>query len=489
MISKGTVVLAISIIFSTSAYAQSPDSIDPVCSPGTGDTVRMCLGSYDPAPLGDRIPLLLIHGLNWRDIPGGPDLATWDPLTEYLATIPWVSEYYKIYRVNYISNLISVRDLGRLLARLVDAMDAGDSSFAGKQMIIIGHSMGGLVARSFMEEARLRSVRGPLGGERVLKLITLGTPHHGAPIANGPARDDKAGTLVGPLIEMFDGGLFNRRLTWSTYNRYDLHWDNFDQFFDYERFPQDDNLWLRSLNANSIFRNKMSVYMGLVEPQEGLGRCIRFDFKCFADVMRLTLGITETDGVVPLASASFSSCVGCVSRQLFHGYDHAELVSGREPSDSNLFGAIGGDLSELVFEREDRFNDFVFMGDPDSEPFHNLRNWGELQDAEYGQVRGQAVGGRSSFDLFVGRIGVDHVLLLSFVNTDCDDSFVIHVNGEKVFSFGDGGSAEPIVQIEIDVNGKFVSKRRVTITFENRSSDGCGTAPVYTAGLFHNGII
>lgn len=49
--------------------------------------------------------------------------------------------------------------------------------FGNKPILIIAHSMGGLVARSFMQQHWFPD--GPQSGERVLRLITLATMHHG----------------------------------------------------------------------------------------------------------------------------------------------------------------------------------------------------------------------------------------------------------------------------------------------------------------------
>ncbi len=51
-----------------------------------------------------------------------------------------------------------------------------------EELVIIGHSMGGLVARSAWELGRARGDAWP---GRVTKMIFLGTPHHGAPLERG----------------------------------------------------------------------------------------------------------------------------------------------------------------------------------------------------------------------------------------------------------------------------------------------------------------
>jgi pimeloyl-ACP methyl ester carboxylesterase len=69
------------------------------------------------------------------------------------------------------------RELSALLERLLDAWPAGPPELA-----ILGHSMGGLVARSACRHAAEAGHVWP-GGLR--KLVFLGTPHHGAPLERG----------------------------------------------------------------------------------------------------------------------------------------------------------------------------------------------------------------------------------------------------------------------------------------------------------------
>jgi len=84
---------------------------------------------------------------------------------------------------------------GRELAERLEALPASE-------IVIIGHSMGGLVARSACHHARLAGQRW-LG--RVSKLVFLGTPHHGAPlerIGNALDRVLEMSPYVAPLVQI-----------------------------------------------------------------------------------------------------------------------------------------------------------------------------------------------------------------------------------------------------------------------------------------------
>jgi pimeloyl-ACP methyl ester carboxylesterase len=69
---------------------------------------------------------------------------------------------------------INGRELAHQLERLIDAWPQPI-----ERLVIIGHSMGGLVARSAVHYAALMRCRWPA---RLDDLVFLGTPHHGAPL-------------------------------------------------------------------------------------------------------------------------------------------------------------------------------------------------------------------------------------------------------------------------------------------------------------------
>ena len=77
-----------------------------------------------------------------------------------------------------------VARFGRLVLHFTDAREVLDpyrQEPSLDQMVLIGHSMGGLVARACMRR---------YGAKGVAKLIALGSPHHGTRLARfGPGRN------------------------------------------------------------------------------------------------------------------------------------------------------------------------------------------------------------------------------------------------------------------------------------------------------------
>ena len=111
--------------------------------------------SARPAP-----PVLLVHGILCN---GG----IWDPLHHRLSAAGW-------NRVERIDLQPPWADIETLAVRLVQTLQAMHRSSGGQRIVVVAHSMGGLVAR-----AALRA-----GGQSLIaRIITLGTPHHGTAIA------------------------------------------------------------------------------------------------------------------------------------------------------------------------------------------------------------------------------------------------------------------------------------------------------------------
>jgi hypothetical protein len=334
-------------------------------------------------PLGARIPVILIHQYNRTDTSYlSPTPEDWDNFAiNFYKDDRDLKSLFKLYRMIWHSNDVSVYELGLQLKQFLETFDSDlNSGFNGKPLVIIGHSTGGLIARSYMQEHG--------GGARALRLITLATPHHGTPIANKPFRDD--------YIDDFDSQYFGNWSGWVDLiegpqlshdkpTRSDLHWDNYDSLFDYSHTPtvdyqQDKNDWLQRLNCVSPFNDKNqntncqsfqqggSDYSAKIFAYGGSHHVLKSTlgslantwcylrypwtadpggfFLCFGQSILTNVFGFGGDGAVPTYSAMYNANrSGKVQTRLLDGYDHFDMVLGKSRTWTDpLFGMIGTDL-------------------------------------------------------------------------------------------------------------------------------------------------
>ncbi|MGF7140336.1 PGAP1-like alpha/beta domain-containing protein [Roseimarinus sediminis] len=289
-----------------------------------------------------RKPLLLIHGWSFDGRPAPPGGGYWDHFKQYLLNDATLRASFKPYYVKYWSNAVSVNELSALLRAKVEA-----EGFNEQKIVIIAHSMGGLVARSYMNEQVFTegSMQGEACGLLVDRLITLGTPHHGSPMANGPARDAKVDFLLQVYLSMLESLVFSET-TYQQVNRSDLRWDNYDQLLDYSSYPDEKNQWLEALNLHTRFDERTICYTASIEGENNPfgASTLEEQYQLGAYIIKSGFSL-ENDGIVPLKSAAFDGHEVLLLRH-FDNYNHADIIRGKE-NKSELFDPIKSDLSTL----------------------------------------------------------------------------------------------------------------------------------------------
>ncbi len=123
--------------------------------------------------------LLLVHGLCMNDLQWarrGHDHG--QALEQALGLTPLYLHYNSGRHVSQ-----NGRELATLLQRLVQAWP-----LPVDELVLVGHSMGGLVARSACHQAE---AQGLAWCSALRSLVCLGTPHHGAPLERGGRRIDQ----------------------------------------------------------------------------------------------------------------------------------------------------------------------------------------------------------------------------------------------------------------------------------------------------------
>ena len=120
-----------------------------------------------PASVAGRPAVVLVHGYLCN-------AGAWAWIARYL-----IARGHAVHTVTLEPLFAHIEDYVTPLARKVEEI-AGERG----RVILVGHSMGGLVCRAYARR---------FGGARIARIVTLGTPHHGsalAPIGHGTnARD------------------------------------------------------------------------------------------------------------------------------------------------------------------------------------------------------------------------------------------------------------------------------------------------------------
>jgi len=140
------------------------------------DFARGSLAGQVSAPRG-RVAVLL-HGLAMNDLQWSRQGHDHGAMLERDLGFTTVYLHYNSGR--HVSH--NGREFASLMTRLVAAWPVPVD-----ELVIVGHSMGGLVARSACNQTQ-----GQAWLERLRTLVCLGTPHHGAPLARGGRLVDAA---------------------------------------------------------------------------------------------------------------------------------------------------------------------------------------------------------------------------------------------------------------------------------------------------------
>lgn len=240
------------LIFAGNAFGACKDASGPL-------TALLAHGNED----GKKTPLILIHG--HQAVNANEDVTVdanyWNAFLAAFRKDSAASAKFTPYLFQYCSDREPV---ARIAEQLRDAIG---KQLADRPHVIVAHSLGGLVATSYISETTHKSGtwKGKRGGDAVLGVITLATPHHGTPGANDAGTMSKF--VPKSLTTAYDA---MHRIYWrsgplsTAANRSDLRWDNYDG-----KLPansKDINTAQAKRNtAFAPFANKLIAYAGAVD--------------------------------------------------------------------------------------------------------------------------------------------------------------------------------------------------------------------------------
>lgn len=311
-------VIALLLVFTVASdlnAAKCSDANSPIAA-------LLKLGSDSPS----KTPLILIHGIQATADSANVEIdnKTWaEFLRVFNAKDEPLNARFSAYLFQYCSDRTTVSALGEKLRDLID------QKIPDRPHIIVAHSMGGLIAKSYM--GRSTHSRGlwkdKKGGETVLEMITLATPHHGTPGANDPTTmkkfvPDKFEAIYGAVQQYYWRAEKGSVRSPSLPNRSDLRWDNYDRKLD--PASKDVNVDLAASNiAFEPYAAKLIAYGGttaatlskfetaalLLEMKLSGSRSIAdhrlLSFANIGLVNGLDRHFGDADGMVPISSSLF----------------------------------------------------------------------------------------------------------------------------------------------------------------------------------------
>lgn len=115
---------------------------------------------HDPPAAPIARPVILIHGVLVND-------GMWFWMRRYLAR----QGVRGLYTINFGP---PYADIDRFAEQLAAKIEAVCAATGAASVLLVGHSMGGLVARAYVER---------FGAARTVRIVTIGTPHHGSVLA------------------------------------------------------------------------------------------------------------------------------------------------------------------------------------------------------------------------------------------------------------------------------------------------------------------
>jgi pimeloyl-ACP methyl ester carboxylesterase/predicted RNase H-related nuclease YkuK (DUF458 family) len=132
-----------------------------------------------------KIPLVLVHGIQLLSEGCGANNAykgTWDKFRAHFFGDSEMPSKYELYSFSYPTN-IDFKTNGASFSKKLSTV------FGNKPVVVVAHSMGGLVTRAADVYYSTKAQSGNITDINIARVITLDTPHHGTPYISGAAAE------------------------------------------------------------------------------------------------------------------------------------------------------------------------------------------------------------------------------------------------------------------------------------------------------------
>ena len=338
-----------------------PDSIEEVSRLYTFE-------AYQPG----KIPVVMVHGLL-----SGP--AGWTEMFRELWSKPEIRERYHFWFFLYPTGepfLTSARRLREQLTTLHDAYAEDDPAY--EQMVLLGHSMGGLISKLQVTESGTalwdlvsnRELEGIRTDDEtrerlrqtfffeplpfVTRVVYLGTPHHGSRISSAPL-----GRFGSYLVQI------PRKLRIS---QQELVRDNPGAFKSLYRNGVPNSVDLLAPKHPVLeAMNQLPYGPGVVKNNIiGDANLAAYKYSVVNDFLTNGAAREEGDGVVPVASARIPDVDSEIAIPATHGKVHRHALATREVE--RILALHGANVEEKYPIQRIRANTTATRGDAEDRP-------------------------------------------------------------------------------------------------------------------------
>ena len=155
-------------------------------------TIQVQVDPLPPIPQTGRPPVLLLNGFQFSPCPASKIEDIFGGLPSYLNT----DGAFPLFFDNCVEcRKCEIEKLGNRLGQLLTALRYTDGTTV-PEVDIVAHSMGGLIARSYITgKQSTPGVFRPPAEHKVRKIIFTGTPHFGAGLGGSQYRDRQPGPV------------------------------------------------------------------------------------------------------------------------------------------------------------------------------------------------------------------------------------------------------------------------------------------------------